>query len=156
MAYHEAYRVGVATAAPVIALANTVSITDVIGAWFESTAQQRSYSSKLGYFTVLFASASNLIIQAALLFVALDRLLDESDGSLPLLAAFFLFEGLIYLLLIFYSDIRLRYILRRDESAEKKTNNETVVNEASLALEADTNADKKMSGLGWPIDPPSS
>ena len=61
MAYHEAYWVAVATAAPVIALANTVTITDTSKVWFGAKVQS-DFTSGL-YRLIVVLSGLNLLVQ---------------------------------------------------------------------------------------------
>ena len=85
MAYHEAFWVAVAAAAPVIALANTVSITDVVNLWtrFKIPRTKMSLQSISGlqsiYITVVFISSVNLVVQANAMYTALRSLFAEHD-----------------------------------------------------------------------------
>ena len=75
MMFHESFWAAIATAAPVVALANTVSITDVVNVWLNAKARPRSFISRFYYFVVVFCSALNLILQVIALLIALLCLL---------------------------------------------------------------------------------
>jgi hypothetical protein len=69
MSYHESFRVAVAVAAPVIALANTVSITDAVTTWLSTDTRRPNPVSRVIYFVVVSVSVINFLIQAAALYI---------------------------------------------------------------------------------------
>ena len=141
MAFHESFWVAVATAAPVIALANTVSLIDVVNVRLSSKVPHRrprswnSWASKVAYFSVIFLSCLNLLNQSLLMTAALQSLLAGSDIRSGGPAITFLSIGLVYVLIIVLTSIVLRYSLREEE---KKADQE-----------ARKHA-KNSTGLGWP------
>jgi hypothetical protein len=145
VAYHESFWLAVAAATPVIALANTVSINDVVRLWLNVKVSRRSAISRERYISVIFFSTFNLILQSIFLFVTLFSLADEKDIGSRVLAATFTSFGIIYLGIIVIYNVRLRYALHREEAKG---------DEAKPVL---TSKDRKStSGLGWPDLPRSS
>jgi hypothetical protein len=72
MVYHENFWVAVAAAAPVIALANTVSIADAGKIWYGSKSSSRS--TKILFNVIVYVSIVNYAAQAAALTAALNSL----------------------------------------------------------------------------------
>jgi F0F1-type ATP synthase assembly protein I len=150
VAYHEAYWVVIANATPVIALANTVAITDVVNVWFSSKPLLRSKRSEAYYLIIISLSVPNFIAQTILLSICLHSLLYKEDAPSAWFLIVLLLLGFMYILITVLFSVRLRYTLRRDEAREnesaktKKPKSET------------GQADEVSSGLGWPPLPPSS
>ena len=63
VAYHESFWVAVAAAAPVIALANTVAITDAVNVWLETKVRGRSRDSRSAFVSIIGMASYNLLIQ---------------------------------------------------------------------------------------------
>lgn len=149
VAYHESLWLAIAAAAPIVALANTVSITDAVGIWFSSTARKRPVRSRFGYIVVITGSGLNLIIQASVLYVALRSLAAEKD-TYPLGSVVWpVVLGLAYVLVIVAANITLRYDLRVRE--EEKKDDEVAAKEVTSQQAAKTI--EMASGLGWPDSP---
>jgi protein-S-isoprenylcysteine O-methyltransferase Ste14 len=118
--FHETFWVAIATATPVIALANTVSIGDVVSQWFNTKARRRSWQSRFYYGGIIFLAATNLLSQAVLLNDALQSLLKEYDYRSPVTDIIFTVGGLIYVLVLVLYSVVLRYQLRADETRDAK------------------------------------
>jgi hypothetical protein len=108
MAYHEAYWVAIATAAPVIALANTVSITDAVNFWLSVKARRRGSVPGAWYVTVLFWSVCNIAIQLMALILALLSLLNGKDSD-TIIAFMSMVAGFVFVLLTVLANAKLRY-----------------------------------------------
>jgi len=122
MAYHEAFWVAVAAAAPVIALANTVTITDIVGARYSPGARLRAGNSG-SYYVVIFIAAANLVFQAAWMVAALISLLHENDSYFPSVVIAGLGGGLIYVLVTAYFSLKFRQELHQEmESTRTRAN----------------------------------
>jgi hypothetical protein len=119
MAYHEAFWVAVAAAAPVIALANTVTMTDVAGVWLDAKVKRRSSIAREVYIGVLVFSGSSLLTQAYYLYRALQSLIAQNDAARPRAVAFYVAFGLLAVLVLVVYDVILRYILRNTEAQER-------------------------------------
>ena len=105
MASHESLWIAAAAAAPIIALANTATITDVIGVYFEKRSRIRSvYTVSI----VVFFSSIGLILQGVVLYYSLYSLLDGTDPIYPQFAILLLVFGLGFLLLNIFSSIAVR------------------------------------------------
>jgi hypothetical protein len=83
MAYHESFWVAVAAAAPVIALANTVVITDVASTWLSVKVawRRRPLSHRFLFLAVNGLSGINLIDQTLALLLALKSLYSGVDAA---------------------------------------------------------------------------
>jgi hypothetical protein len=132
--FHESFWLAVAAAAPIIALANTVTITDSANVWFSAKAR-RQWPSTIAYFIVLFVAGVNLVLQALVLRIALRNLLAERDINSGSPAISILIYGLIYVLILVFMSVILRRALRREEEFANR--------EASKQARIPT-------GLGWP------
>jgi hypothetical protein len=118
MAYHESFWVAIAAATPVIALTNTVAASDVTSLWLSAKATERSITSQFFFYAAVLLSGFNLLIQAILLFQALESLATGKDHKALFWAALVVAIGMAYVLVILASDIGLRYALRRDEARQ--------------------------------------
>jgi hypothetical protein len=157
MAYHETYWAAIAAAAPVIALANTLSITDVTSLWISTKKRQSQpfrifsrafrpyYAFRQYYILIIFVAVTNLLLQAIALNMALRSLLAEKDFANASLAGFFLIVGLVYVLAMVSLIAAVRYVQHRREEREKEAESREANKDSKLA-----------SGLGWPHVPPSS
>lgn len=132
MTYHESFWVAVAAAAPVIALANTVTITDLTSAYFSfdpaSFRSRRSHTfSRLGYLAYVSCSAVNLCVLGLVLYIGLKSLYEGVDEIPPASVSFFVTIGLLYVLLMVIGNIQVRYVLRNVEkrAKERAKENET-------------------------------
>jgi hypothetical protein len=124
MMFHEYFWAAIATAAPVIALANTVSITDVVNVWLDAKARPRSFISRFYYFVVVFCSALNLILQVIALLIALLCLLSKRDLASPVAAIVFVILGLVYVLITVLISAVLKYKLGQErEMPNRKARN---------------------------------
>jgi MFS family permease len=155
VAYHESFWIAVAAAAPVIALANTVSIIDLAGIWLASKmrrGRRRTFIMAF-YFVFVFCSAANLCGQALILYVALRSLYEGIDIRSAEPVSSFVAAGLLYVLFIVIADVYLRHMLAFIEAQERR-------HDGIKAEQAEVNPpDLKQanaSGLGWPTPPPSS
>jgi hypothetical protein len=74
MSYHESFWLAVAAAAPIIALANTVAITDTGSLWLASKAKRHSVPSIYFYFANMTVSVTNLLVQALIFYSAMKSL----------------------------------------------------------------------------------
>jgi hypothetical protein len=120
MAYHESFWVAMAAATPIIALANTVAITDAVNLWSAAKTPQRSSLAKAYYFGIISVSIINLLVQASLLYDSLESLATEEDYQTVQPALIFTVGGLVYVLVIAATSIVLRYLLREDEARQVK------------------------------------
>ena len=146
MAFHESFWVAVATAAPVIALANTVTILDITNVWFSTMKRKRSWSTPLLlYFVILLLSLVNLLGQTVAFYVALKSLAlgRDFDTVDPLIG--YVSGGLIYVLLAVILDVSLRYILSWNVGADKWR-----VTLGARGVKTGTEAKISPTGLGWP------
>jgi hypothetical protein len=100
MSYHEAYWVAIAAAAPVIALANTVAITDAVSTWLDTRREDHILLLRVTFFYIIFISVANFVGQTAALTVALASLRQERDIRTPLFAEDAVYFGLVFVLLI--------------------------------------------------------
>jgi hypothetical protein len=79
VAYNEAFWITIAAAAPVIALASTVLITDT-QKLFDLTDQEQKHFSVLRYITLpVFLSSANVITQTGALYSALISIAHHSN-----------------------------------------------------------------------------
>ena len=145
VAYHESFWLAVAAAAPVIGLANTVSITDVTGVWFSEKRGRRSRGVKVGYFFIVLLSIINFFLQAVALAMALKSFLVERDYGSAVLAGICTAGGFVYVLVIVLYSMFIRYMISQSET-------ETAANKPV----SDKKNHKSPSGLGWPNPPKSS
>lgn len=143
MTYHESFWVAVAAAAPVIALANTVAITDAFNVWSDAKLRRLSRTSKMAIVIICVGASGNLIFQGTSLYWALESLLFESDEPRVQAAVFDVVGGLAILFLIVFYGIMLRISLRHDERKDDKEKETTVRSETP----------SESSGIGWPAIP---
>ncbi len=137
----------VATAAPVIALANTVTILDITNTWFSTMKRKRNWSTPpLLYFFILVVSIVNLVSQATVFYAALKSLAlgRDFDSVGPVIG--FVSAGIIYVLLAVILDVSLRYILSWDVGADKKR----VTLWRTSRRRGTTGTRSSPTGLGWP------
>lgn len=116
MAYHEAYWVAIATAAPVIALANTVSITDAANVWLNAKTRRRNSVPSALYVTVISYSVINTVLQLGALIQALLSLLKGKDYWDATLALLSVVSGLVLVFLTVMASVRLRYGILEDQN----------------------------------------
>jgi len=83
MAYHETYQIALATAAPIIVLANTVTITD-LGNFLLEKWDKLSSNGRSGIVVVLVFVAVSFITQAFVFYIALNNLFNGSDSTVAL------------------------------------------------------------------------
>ena len=117
MSYHADFWVAIAAAAPVIALANTVSITDAVNTWLDADVRNMGDKSQILYFSILFLSALNFALQIAALYWALYSFREEKDQNIHLATEFVLIGLVEVLALIVYGAI-LKYIAAKSKSKE--------------------------------------
>jgi hypothetical protein len=123
VAYHETLWLAVAAAAPVIALANTVSIVDAASTWTESK-QFSKYS--LGrfrtqkFFTIIsFIGSLNYTIQTITLFDALSSLGSGEDLMPPVVVVILMGLGLPLVLVIVMYSVSFRFALKYEDHLDK-------------------------------------
>ena len=125
MAYHEAYWVAIATAAPVIALANTVAITDALSVRFEAKVLPPARYWGQAYLTIFIISICSFLVQGLALADALRSLFagkDEGHGSL---ITVFVTSGLLAVFATVWSSMFLRHGLSGERiEASDSTGNE--------------------------------
>jgi hypothetical protein len=129
MASHDSFWLATAAAAPVLALANTVSITDAAAVWFEAKIVQSETKADLpvllarnAYVGIITFSIAGYVTQGAALVSALLSLLwgrDFVDGYTEILLVV---SGLIWSLVIVLYSVNLRSWLRRGERRQRDAN----------------------------------
>jgi hypothetical protein len=122
MSYHEAYWVAIATAAPIIALANTVTITDAVNTWLNTERQYRRGGNEFLYWGIVIISAGNFVIQILALYWALESLGHESDPSKVTFntAGKYVVYGLAWVLVLVAYSTWLKYLTARRKRVEAK------------------------------------
>ena len=117
MSYHEAYWVAVATAAPVIALAFTVSLSDAVNTRLDADVRKIGVTSKAIYAAIIFGSAGNFILQIVALYLALKSLYQEHNQNINLVAHFIVGGLANVLLLVIYTTI-IKYGIAKARTKE--------------------------------------
>ena len=135
-----------AAAAPVIALANTVSITDAAGAWLEARKSSRVNELQDALIVAVGLSAINFINQTISLGIALSCLYDESDNSLNIPEIVLILLGIVVTLVVTGLSAGFRVITKLDRNSEVEPPDLV----KSLTDVEKTEVDKKETGLGWP------
>jgi hypothetical protein len=133
MTYHETFWIAIATAAPIIALANTILIADIISAKLNSMTRKKDWPGEVRFlsFIVYAGSGLNLLIQAEAMYSAFRHLLVGKDRINPSLTdpfevtspsgiAFIVFLGLICVLITAVNDGIFKYRLHDYEEREKR------------------------------------
>ena len=119
MEFHESFWVAVAAAAPVIALANTVSVIDAVNAWLTTPVRRRSDLAQTIYFVVFVGGAAAFGTEACMLLVALLSLSAKEDFFYASQATLFLMLGFLYTFILVAVDVILRYQLRKEVEVAK-------------------------------------
>jgi hypothetical protein len=118
MAYHESFWVAVSAVAPVIALANTVAMTDLSGMWLQANVKGRARQSRIVYGIALSLALLTFLNQGLAVLWALLSLLKERDwpnSSMTGSVVFYVVSGLFALLAIVAYNVWLRYLLREEK-----------------------------------------
>jgi hypothetical protein len=114
----ESFWLAVAAAAPVIALANTVSITDASSVFFGGKVKfiwSTDNAVILCYISILITSVFNLGLQAYVLSSALGSLSSGKNTSSVSRATYWLVIGLFYILVAIIGSAGLRYLISKKE-----------------------------------------
>lgn len=119
MSYQESFWVALAAATPVIALANTVSITDVTNTWSE-TARELIGSARIVYILISILAASNFIFQAYTLSASLLSLYVGSDEGNAATEITFTVLGLIAVLATTVFGAYMRFTVKEYEESKAK------------------------------------
>jgi hypothetical protein len=145
VAYHETFWVAAAAAAPVIALANTVSLADASRFWFDTNKLLLTARRQIMIIILIIQSCVNFLMQSAVLAIALICLSAKSDEGSPVWPVIvFLAAGLLIVLLNSISVILVRFIFSLEESrGERPRANEIAADGRSYEAE-------RATGLGWP------
>jgi hypothetical protein len=135
MSYHESFWVVVGTAAPVIGLANTVSITDAINTWIESKHSKDDFHFVTFLFSVVIVSSlTSFIMEGAVLIIALQSLAANKDAKTPISSEVCISVGLFAVLFTLAYSITLKFSLKEGESSV-------------------SSAPQRNSGVGFPEEP---
>jgi len=120
MAYHESFWVAVAAAAPVIALANTVLVTDVAGVWLNVKSPPRPARYRLLFSGIILLSAINMFDQGLALLLALRSLYTERNAAPPSTETNILGYGLLVVFVTTVASVFLRFQLHSYEKRQEK------------------------------------
>jgi hypothetical protein len=120
--YHESFCVAAAAVAPVIALANTVSVTDAARLWLEAkdTSVRKAIISQV-YIGILLLSGTIFIAQAFVLYFAFESLYLRRDiningNNVTHGTILIMISSLISILGVVAYSVLLRYLVRPQEA----------------------------------------
>jgi hypothetical protein len=126
MAYHESLWLAAAAAAPVIALANTVSISDLVSVWFNTKSSLKQRRVRVYYSLYILLSAYNFIAQTFILYQSAMSLTNGKDNVKPTSISFNLAFGLITVLVSVLFNVFVRYTFLDSEKLEKGAGGEKI------------------------------
>jgi hypothetical protein len=149
--FHESFWLAVAASAPIIALANTVTITDAVSTWLNATQRPRPPFAGVLFGVSIIISSLNLLYQAVAMRQALIVLLYERDDNsiiriYPNIEAF----GLIAVLVAVIALVGLKAEINRSKNWQKKDTDAETKKPGTVPVDK---ADGAASGLGWPASP---
>lgn len=110
---HESFWIAVATAAPVIAVANTVAITHAMDMYFGEKSLPKSRWR--GWFLLAIClSASNFGLQTVALYDALRSLLIGKDAAPANYVIWYEVIGLFAVIVVLFCEIQARFVSHRN------------------------------------------
>ena len=119
MSYHESYWIAIAAAAPVIGLANTVTMADATSIWFGSNSEGKPKSLSRDYKSTLWLSRVNFLLLAWQLFISLESLSTGTDFSgIGFLGPFFITLDFLIVLFMVNANIGMRQKLEHEASSK--------------------------------------
>jgi hypothetical protein len=146
--YHESLYLAIAAAAPVIALAHTVTITDVGSNLFESKIHGHIMIVRFSIACIIAFTTLNFALQTASLYNSLESLMNGKNySSDPTDVLFAPVIGLLILFVLIAWNIGLKFLLRYEENIAESNKSAAVHVEKPAG-------DPIPSGLGWPESNP--